>query len=209
LSIFDVSAAPGAGMMTGDRPGPQRGEPVTDTTGPSAGVLHPDLLAVYCNDHIASAAGGIELVSRMIGVHRGTGYEAPLRQLLDELREEKTALTEQTRALGLPVRQYKQAAVWAAEKASRLKLNGHLLSRSPLSDLVEFEFLASAVRGKRSGFETVRIAAEIDSRIDKELFDRLIGQANRQYTWLSQTRRDVAAGVFGGDPSAGPDPDQA
>ena len=182
---------------------------MTEKPGPGTGVLHPDLLAVYCNDHIASAAGGIELVSRMIGVHRGSRYEDPLRQLLDELREEKTALTDQTRALGLPVRQYKQVAVWAAEKASRLKLNGHLLTRSPLSDLVEFEFLASAVRGKRSGFETFRIAGAVDSRIDTALFDRLIDQAHRQYEWLTTTRREVAAQVFGGDPAAISDLDEA
>jgi hypothetical protein len=172
---------------------------VSETPAPTA-VAHPDLLAVYCNDHLASAAGGIELVSRMIGSHRGTSYEAGLRQLLDELRQEKSDLTSLTRALGLPVRQYKQVAVWFAEKASRLKLNGHLLSRSPLSTLVEFEFLASAVRGKRSGFETLRIAAEVDERIDPVLLDALIAQANRQYHWLTGLRREVAAEIFGGDP---------
>ena len=173
---------------------------MSETPAPTGAVAHPELLAVYCNDHIASAAGGIELVTRMIGAHKGTRHEAPLRQLLDELRQEKSDLTATTRALGLPVRQYKQVAVWVAEKASRLKLNGHLLSRSPLSDLVEFEFLASAVRGKRSGFETLRIAAEVDPRIDKVLLDSLIEQANRQYRWLTDVRREVAAEVFGGDP---------
>ena len=173
---------------------------MSQTPAPTGAVAHPELLAVYCNDHIASAAGGIELVSRMIGAHRGSRHEAELRQLLDELRQEKSDLTATARALGLPVRQYKQVAVWVAEKASRLKLNGHLLSRSPLSSLVEFEFLASAVRGKRSGFETLRIAAEADDRIDKVLFDSLIEQANRQYRWLTDARREVAAEVFGGDP---------
>jgi hypothetical protein len=173
---------------------------VSEIPAPTVTVAHPELLAVYCNDHIASAAGGIELVSRMIGAHKGSSYEQELRQLLDELRQEKSDLTAATRALGLPVRQYKQVAVWFAEKASRLKLNGHLISRSPLSSLVEFEFLASAVRGKRSGFETLRIAAEVDSRIDKVLFDSLIEQANRQYRWLTDARREVAAQVFGGDP---------
>ena len=180
---------------------------MTDSPAASPGIRHPDLLGVYCNDHLASAAGGIELVSRMVGAHRGTRYEGPLRQLLDELREEKSALTRQTRALGLPVRQYKQVAVWVAEKASRAKLNGSLLSRSPLSSLVEFEFLASAVRGKRSGFETLRIAAEVDGRIDAALFDRLIDQANRQYEWATDVRRELAAEIFGGDPAAVADAD--
>jgi hypothetical protein len=177
-----------------------RGDPVSDTPAPTGAVAHPELLAVYCNDHIASAAGGIELVTRMIGAHRGSPHEDGLRQLLDELRQEKSDLTAATKALGLPVRPYKQMAVWVAEKASRLKLNGHVLSRSPLSSLVEFEFLASAVRGKRSGFETLRIAAEVDQRIDPVLFDSLIEQANRQYRWLTDARRQVAASVFGGDP---------
>ena len=168
---------------------------------PAPSVAHPDLLAVYCNDHIAAAAGGIELVSRMIGAHRGTSYEDGLRQLLDELRQEKSDLERTARALGLPIRQYKQVAVWVAEKASRLKLNGRLVSRSPLSSLVEFEFLASAVRGKRSGFETLRIAATVDRRIDPVLVESLIDQAHRQYLWLTDARREVAASVFGGDPA--------
>jgi len=167
---------------------------------PAASVAHPELLAIYCNDHIAAAGGGIELVSRMIGAHKGSSYEDGLRQLLDELRQEKSDLTATTRSLGLPVRGYKQAAVWVGEKLSRLKLNGHLLSRSPMSSLVEFEFLASAVRAKRSGFETLRIAAEVDPRIDTVLLDSLIDQANRQYRWLTDVRREVAAALFGGDP---------
>ncbi|MCZ2848917.1 hypothetical protein [Modestobacter sp. VKM Ac-2978] len=175
---------------------------MSQTPAPSGSVSHPELLAVYVNDHIAAAAGGVELVSRMIGVHRGTEYERPLRELLDELRDEKAAIIGVAQALGFPVRQYKQWASWVAEKASRGKLNGHLLSRSPSSDLIEFEFLASAVRGKRSGFETLRIAAVADSRIDAELLDRLIQQANRQHDWVTEVRRDVAARVFGGDPSA-------
>ena len=167
---------------------------------PAASVAHPELLAIYCNDHIAAAGGGIELVSRMIGAQKGSSYEDGLRQLLDELRQEKSDLTATTRSLGLPVRGYKQAAVWVGEKLSRLKLNGHLLSRSPMSSLVEFEFLASAVRAKRSGFETLRIAAEVDPRIDTVLLDSLIDQANRQYRWLTDVRREVAAALFGGDP---------
>jgi hypothetical protein len=180
---------------------------VSQTPAPTGAVAHPELLAVYVNDHIASAAGGIELVARMIGAHRGTRWEDGLRQLLDELRQEKSDLTATARSLDLPVRQYKQAAVWVAEKASRLKLNGHLLSRSPLSSLVEFEFLASAVRGKRSGFETLRIAAEVDPRIDKVLLDSLIDQANRQFEWATDVRREVAAELFGGDPAAVADAD--
>jgi hypothetical protein len=165
----------------------------------SSGLRNPELLGIYCNDHLASATGGMELVSRMLSTHRGDQYEEPLEQLLSELREEKTAYLAIMSSLGIPVRQYKQLGVWLAEKLARGKLNGRLLSRSPLSDLIEFEFLASGVRAKRSGFETLRIAAEVEPRLPKAELDRLVDQANRQYEWLTRTRRGVAADVFGGD----------
>ena len=163
-------------------------------------VRNPDLLGVYCNDHLAAATGGIELVSRMLGVHRDTPYEARLEQLLDELREERAGLRSSMAALGLPVRQYKQVGSWVGEKLSRLKLNGHLLSRSPLSNLVEFEFIATAVLAKRAGFETLREVAAVESRLDGAALERMIAQADKQHDWLADVRREVAAAVFGGHP---------
>jgi hypothetical protein len=163
-------------------------------------VRNLDLLGIYCNDHLAASTGGIELVSRMLGTHRGTTYEPRLTELLDELREERSALRASMAALGLPVRQYKQVASWIGEKLSRAKLNGHLLSRSPLSDLVEFEFISTAVLAKRAGFETLLAIAAVDTRLDRGLLERLIAQADKQHDWLADARREVAAEVFGGDP---------
>ncbi|MGY1591450.1 hypothetical protein ACI789_21185 [Geodermatophilus sp. SYSU D00965] len=167
-----------------------------------AGLRNVELLAVYTNDHLAAATGGIELVSRMLGRHRGGPYESRLAELLGELHEERAALRGTMQALGLPVRQYKQVATWVGEKLSRLKLNGHLLSRSPLSDLVEFEFISTAVLAKRAGFETLRALGETDERVDAQLFHRLIEQADKQHQWLAPVRREVAAHVFGGQAGA-------
>ena len=172
---------------------------------PSGRVHNADLLGIYCNDHLASATGGIELVSRMLSVHRGSRHEPRLEQLLDELREEKAALKSIMDRLEFPVRQYKQLGTWVGEKLSRAKLNGRLLSRSPLSDLIEWEFIATAVLGKRAGFETLRALADVDPRLDAALLERLIDQADRQHEWLSETRRAVAGEVFGGRPQAASD----
>ena len=171
----------------------------------TGGVRHADLLTVYSNDHLASATGGIQLVSRMIAEHRATPYAGPLTQLLAELHEERTAIRTTMRALGVPVRRYKQVVSWVGEKVARGKLNGRLARRSPLSSVVEFEFLSAAVLGKRSGFETLRLVADVDPRVDAALFDRLVAQADRQHEWLSRARREVAAGVFGGDPGSAQD----
>jgi hypothetical protein len=168
----------------------------------AGGVRNLDLLGVYANDHLAAATGGIELVSRMLGRHRGGKYEARLEELLDELREERSAVRGSMADLGIPVRQYKQIASWLGEKVSRAKLNGHVLSRSPLSDLVEFEFIATAVLAKRAGFETMRAIADVEPKLDGALLDRMIAQADKQHDWLADVRREVAAEVFGGNPQA-------
>ena len=83
----------------------------------AAGAVHDlDLLGIYCNDHLAAATGGIELVSRMLSRHRGTPHEPKLAGLLDELREERAAVRSSMAALDIPVRQYKQVASWVGEK---------------------------------------------------------------------------------------------
>jgi hypothetical protein len=189
-------AARDAGKDHPKAPTPQE-VPLTESSAPG-GIRDHGLLGIYCNDHLAASVGGIELVKRMIGVHRGSEYEGPLTQLVAELTEENTFLESQMTAIGAPIRRYKQVALWVGEKLSRAKLNGRLLGRSPLSDLVEFEFLASAVRAKRSGFETLREVAEIDDRLDRAELDRFIEQADRQHDWLTHTRREVAARIFGG-----------
>ena len=166
---------------------------------PATGAIrNRDLLAIYCNDHLAASTGGIELVSRMLGEFTGSTYEPHLERLLDELREEKSALTAMTETLGFPVRQYKQVASWVGEKFARAKLNGRLLSRSPLSSVVEFEFIATAVLAKRAGFETLRTVADVEPTLDAALLDRLIAQADAQHEWLSEARREIVGEVFGG-----------
>ncbi|MGY1744389.1 hypothetical protein [Blastococcus sp. SYSU D00695] len=166
------------------------------------GIRSPDLLGVYVNDHLAAATGGVELVSRMLARHGGTPYERRLEELLDQLREERTAHLAMASALGIPVRTYKQVGTWVAEKLSRAKLNGRLFSRSPLSDLVEFEFIATAVLAKRAGFETLLELSAVEPRLDRALLERLVAQADEQHRWLADARREVAARVFGGSAGA-------
>ena len=50
----------------GDIRRPFPGGPVSESSAAGA-AQHPDLLGIYCNDHLAAATGGIELVSRMLG----------------------------------------------------------------------------------------------------------------------------------------------
>ena len=79
-------------------------------------------------------------------------------------------------------------AGWVLEKAGRFKPNGALLSRSPLSDLIELEGLALGVHGKAAGFRALRHLADTDTRLDATHLDELIDRAERQAAALEQMR---------------------
>jgi hypothetical protein len=155
-----------------------------------------DLLGIYLNDHLAGATGGAELARRVAGSHGGEQADA-LRGLAAEVAQDRSALLELMAALGVPARGYKVWAAWAGEKAARLKFNGHLLSRSPLSSLEELEMMRLGVEGKAAGWRTLRALAETDIRLDAGRLDELISRAGRQADLLEELRVRAADQVIG------------
>jgi hypothetical protein len=148
----------------------------------------PDLLGIYLNDHLAGATGGAELAARMVA-SQGDGPEGDaLRQLAAEITQDRAALLEIMHLLGVPVRAYKVYAGWLAEKAGRLKFNGRLTARSPLSNLIELELLRLGVEGKAAGWRTLRVRADKDARLDAGRLDALISRARRQADLLEDLR---------------------
>lgn len=109
------------------------------------------LLGIYLNDHLAGATVGVELARRMARSHIGPRADNSIERLAAEISEDRSALRDIMAALGIPVRSYKVYAGWIGEKAGRLKLNGRLRSRSPLSNLEELEMLRLGVEGKGAG----------------------------------------------------------
>lgn len=159
-----------------------------------------DLLGVYLNDHLAGATTGVELVRRMASsAEPGSERATIMNRLLSEITADRSALLAMMAAVGVKVRAYKVFGAWAAEKAGRLKLNGHLLSRSPLSDLEETEMLRLGVEGKAAGWRTLRLVAEQDRRLDAGRLDALLEEAGRQSETLESLRVAVAEQVLSGD----------
>jgi hypothetical protein len=159
-----------------------------------------DLLGVYLNDHLAGATGGLELVRRMAASAEPGSESATVRKrLASEIAADRSALIKIMTNLGIKIRGYKMFAAWAGEKAGRLKFNGYLLSRSPLSDLEETEMLRLGVEGKAAGWRTLRAAAEHDSRLDTGQLDELLARAARQSDELESLRVRIAAQVLAGD----------
>jgi hypothetical protein len=155
------------------------------------------LLGIYLNDHLAGAVAGSELAHRLADAEPGI---PALAVLAAEISEDKQALLDMMAKLEIPVRQYKKWAAWTIEKAARLKFNGHLTTRSPLSRVIELEAMRLGVEGKAAGWRTLRARAETDHRLDTVRLDELIKRAGRQVEQLEDLRVRAAADTFGGQP---------
>ncbi len=158
-----------------------------------------NLLGIYLNDHLAGATAGVELARRVAGTRLGLPGESVLPQLATEIAADRDALLDMMTALQVPVRGYKVRAGWIAEKAGRLKLNGYLLGRSPLSNLEELEMMRLGVEGKAAGWRTLRTLAEADERLDPGELDELISRAGRQADLLEDLRVRAAGKITGTD----------
>lgn len=156
----------------------------------------PGLLSIYLNDHLAGATGGAELARRLARAERGSADGATLARLAGEIVEDRQALRELMHELGVPVRQYKVYAGWVAERVGRLKLNGRLLSRSPLSRLVELELLRLGVEGKVAGWRTLKVVAAARGSPSTERLDTLIARAQDQSETLEDLRVRTAGDVL-------------
>ena len=153
-------------------------------------------LGIYLNDHIAGATAGLELFRRVAGYHDGTPMGERLKKLTAEVEQDREALLDMTAALGIPIRRYKVWGGWLAEKAGRLKPNGHLVSRAPVSSLIEFEGLVLGVTGKSAGWRVLRKLADQDQRLDPAKLDQLILRARAQGDELEDMRMATAAELF-------------
>ena len=159
------------------------------------------LLAIYLNDHLAGATGGVELARRVAAWYPVPGQQAALEGLAADIAQDRQTLLDLMTTLGMPVRRYKVGVAWAAEKAGRLKLNGSLLTRSPLSNLEELEMLRLGVEGKAAGWRTLRELAKTDGRLRPGTLDELTSRAREQASLLEELRVQAAAQLVGAQPA--------
>ncbi|MDO9408549.1 hypothetical protein [Patulibacter sp.] len=155
-------------------------------------------LTIYLQDHLTAATAGIGLTRRAKDAAAGRDEElhAFYAAFEDELLEERGRLLQLLRVLGAGPNTAKAVAATVGERLGRLKLNGHLVSRSPYSDLVELEGLSIAVQGKRLGW--IALQERAHPEFDAADLERLVRQAEDQHERLEALRRPRAARVLAG-----------
>jgi hypothetical protein len=154
-----------------------------------------DLLAIYLNDHLAASAGGVALARRIAGSREGAEGEETGR-LAQQVEEDRATLAAAARRLGVRRTRYKESLAIAAERVGRLKPNGALVRRSPLSDVVEYEALAVAVAAKRRLWLTLRGLAATRAELDEAELDELARRADHQLEIVERLHSTAVAKAF-------------
>ena len=164
-----------------------------------------DLIGIYLNDHLAGATLGTELAHRVARGPNQVADQATLQRLAGEINADRRALLEIMARLGVPVRRYKTGAAWLGERVGRLKPNGRLRARSPVSDLEELELLKVGIEGKVAGWRTLRALADRDPRLNAGWLDELLASARAQADQLEDLRIRAAAQLVEAETGAAPE----
>jgi hypothetical protein len=149
-----------------------------------------EFLAIYLDDHYAGSTGAIELVKRGRKEYAGTALGRFLDDLGPQIEADRRALREIMAAVGAKPHVYKYGLAWVAEKLGRLKPNGRLRERSPLSPLVELEALATGITGKEMLWRALQ--ATPDAPTAGHSMDDLIARAESQRAGVEEHRRAIA-----------------
>lgn len=152
------------------------------------------LLSIHLDDHLAGATAGSQRATRLAEGEAASEDGAALAELALDVDADLAALTTVMEALGVEPSRLKAGFASVAEKLGALKLNGRILERSPLTTIVAIEAMQMAVRGKRSLWETLLMAAPHQTGID---LHALISRAGAQLELLSGLHAGRVIGTFG------------
>lgn len=155
-----------------------------------------ELLGIYLQDHETAATAATRRFRRVAETHTDLAIRAAVALLADEVEADHQELVDIMAVLGHEPSRAKQLGAVAAEAVGALKPNGRVVSRSPLTDVVELEALTLAVTGKRLGWELLLLRPAIARRIGEDRLQRLIERAQTQAEQLDRLRLACADPVL-------------
>ncbi|GGI11263.1 NAD-dependent epimerase/dehydratase family protein [Isoptericola cucumis] len=154
-----------------------------------------DLLGLYVADHLAGATAGLGRVERMVGDYGDLPLHAELVELAEQIRAERELYRGLVEVLGLPRRRPRRLLAGIAERLGRLKLNGRVATRSPMSVVLEVELMRSAVVGKLGGWQTLEEHAD-ELGLDPVTFGDLAQRVERQLATLDRLHEHARRRAF-------------
>jgi hypothetical protein len=151
----------------------------------------PSQLNIFLRNHEAAARAGLDLVRRAAASQRRRPWGGELAALALDAEEDLTSLRRLMSRLDVTPDPVLGTALRLGERAGRLKPNGHLLRRAPLSDLVEVQGVLSSLTLKGAGWRALAAAAVAD--VGEPALAELIARADAQVERLLAVHGAVAA----------------
>lgn len=146
-------------------------------------------LRLYLKHHWVAAKGGLDLVRRCAQSQSDPFIRTRLAEIAAEIQQDREELRSLIRVYGVGPSRLWQIVVSTGERLGRLKTNGTLVRRSPLSDVLELEALKTAVEAKKGGWLALRYLADEDDRLDAQNLDDLVVRAEEQARVLEELHR--------------------
>ena len=159
------------------------------------GSIDAKLLGLYLSDHLSGSTAGVSRIQRMADAYADTPVAADLARVSAELQRERDLLEGLIHDLDVRQRPHRQAAAWLAEHAGRLKLNGRIVRRSPMTMVLEAELMRAAILGKIGGWQTLEELAP-DLGLDPATFVKLGDDARSQIDALSRVHDHARRNAF-------------
>ena len=150
-------------------------------------------MQIYLRDHYAASAGGVALADRIARAVVGES-KSELVALADQISRDRAELRRVMQELAIRPNHVKSVIALVAERVARLKPNGRLFARSPLSLVIELEALGAGIHAKRDLWLTL-------SRIDRTAkagtdFDGLRIDADEQLALVERLKELASNRAF-------------
>ncbi len=156
----------------------------------------PSPLVVLLRNHQAGGRAALDLLDRAIDGQRARSWADGLRTLRGEYREDLDFNESVMRRLRVQASPVQVLGTRLAERVGRLKPNGRIVRRSPLSDVVELEGLIAAVHVKVAGWQAAQVGEFLTAEESARL-EELEARAHTQAERLSGMHAQAAADALG------------
>ncbi len=155
------------------------------------------LLATYLNEHLFGSTAGLDLFRRVARSHRGTELGVRVQRLADEVETDRDELLGIMADLDVTPSRLRVAVGHTVERLGRLKPNGTVIRRSPLTDLLEIEALRVAVLAKATGWEVLREVSAREPRLSRDKVSDLLDRAHDQRERVAALHLEVGRRTLG------------
>lgn len=155
------------------------------------------LLQIYLEDHLTGATAAEQRLAMMRDGYGEDGLPvaAEVTRLWQEVSEDRDRLLGVIATLGLHRHGPKLLLARTGELVGRLKLNGRLRHRSPLTPLLELELVQAGISGKTGLWRSLTVHAEALG-LDAEEFRGLEERAERQLDLVVDAHRRLTREAF-------------